>query len=593
MIFNNYTSLRENRRYRGKKGATLFVTVLVAVIAATIATFTIRFILSSMSNEYERYSLDQNSYLMKNIRAKVLTQLDADPFIIYSKVLEEESPRMCLTTDAIIEPGSSWPDYCGLGWTYPTDNQLSSLNKSSLIKDMKVQIFPYNFKSNYPTGSLILRIKNTFKNSTYGLEDVLLPGGRERSGVYSASDLNLGLLQGGSYVSKIDSNVYSMGNITLSNSTNITNAFIKSEEAITPTPSSTSAYYASKSPNISSNPKIYDINSFNNVYFTKDSLRSLSNSLNILACPSDMSVNPKNLVVNSKNYSTYLCLKNGGKYIDSSNNIGTLSSGIQSILILPEVTSNTIDIYTSSQEYDPDSTPSDLKSSCATDCSTNARTYVSSGTHFGSINYWSKLGTFYYPLSGLLGSNLTTEIGLCDGSVNGINVTGFLSQSGSCAKWSNSLEGIEIKNPLTIVVGSSSSPVDLYIGGPINSIGANKLGAVVSGDTIIPYWSRPMSSSYILNLDISLAVIGRSSSNPIRSYPSYSLSSYKNSGIKLNGYFGSTKLTLSEISNISSNFYIDTSSLDKNNIPPFFALPNLYWYSDYSRRIDPQTLSGM
>ena len=576
--------LHPNSRYAKKaqhKAATLLITVLVAVIAATIATFTIKFILSAMSSEYERYNLDTAVSQVKDTRAKVIARLEGDPYYIFNYVLPEESKRTCTVTGNVINPGDAWPSYCGTGWSYPAN-----------ADTVKVQLIPYNnLSGTYPVGSVVLRIKYSDKGINYGTEDVLLPGGRARAGIYSGGDLNLANLQGGSYSATLDTNIYSQGNITLSSTPTITGAFIKSEGTISPTPSNVNANYASASPG--STPKVYDIGLLGNVKYTKDSLRGLNNSLANIACPSDNSVNPVNLTLGQGSFSSTLCITPGLSLISSGNVLVTVPATAKATLIIPEGTNGLLDIYTSSTEFDPDTAPVNLGSSCSSSCTTDAISQVNAGTHFGAVNYWTKLGSFRYPASGLVGSTISTQLGLCNATaVSGVG-SGFLSSTGSCTKWSGASDGIEIKTPFTLVVGSSSDPVDLYLGGPVNSINNSKAGAVVSGDVILPYWSRPNSSSYLLNLDLSIFAIGRTNATAYRSYPSSSVNSNKNGGTLLNGYYGAINLNLTANGNISSNWKVDTSSVTKNNTAPLLSAPNLYWYSDYAKRLDPTTLGDM
>lgn len=576
--------LHPNSRYAKKaqhKAATLLITVLVAVIAATIATFTIKFILSAMSSEYERFNLDSAVSEVKDTRAKVIARLEGDPYYLFNYVLPEESKRTCGVTGNEISAGEVWPSYCGTGWSYAASNST-----------VKVQLIPYNNLSDtYPVGSIVLRIKYSDKGINYGTEDVLLPGGRARAGIYSGGDLNLANLQGGSYSATLDTNIYSQGNITLSSTPEITGAFIKSEGVISPTPSNSNARYASNTPG--STPKVYDIALLGKVKYTKDSLRGLNNSLYNIACPSDYSVNPVNLALGQGTFVSTLCINPGQSLISSGGTLVTVPATAKATLVLPEASTGLLDIYTSNSEFDPDTTPVNLGSSCSSSCTTDAIAQVTAGTHFGAVNYWTKLGSFRYPASGLVGSTINTQLGLCNATgVSGVG-TGFLSTSGSCTIWSGSSDGVEVKTPFTLVVGSSSDPVDLYLGGPVNSVNNKKVGAIVSGDVVLPYWSRPNGSSYLLNLDLSLFVIGRTNTTAFRSYPASNVNSNKNGGTLLNGYYGAINLNLTASGNISSNWKVDTSSITKNNIAPLLSAPNLYWYSDYAKRLDPTTLGNI
>lgn len=571
-----YQYRKDSSRYKKNKGATLLITVLIATIAATIATFTIRYILQSMAGEYERYLLDKSISEVKNTREKILARLDGDPFYMYNYVLPEESPRKCLVNNLTYQPGDQWPSYCGGVWEYPSNTNPN-----------KVKFIPFNMTSGaYPSSSLILRIMYSAKGVSYGTEDILLPGGRSYSSIYSGEDIDLNALQGGTYSSKINGVIYSNGNITLpSNSLDYSGSYVMSEGAISPTPTNSSSYYASSSPNITTSPKIYNITELRDVKYSKDSLRSLNNNLFNLACPVDNSVSPSNLALTQGIYSSTLCVNPGNYLVNSSGALVLVPATTKNALVIPEGTSGVIDIYLSDTDFDPDESPVNLQSSCSTNCNTDALNYVNSGQHFGAISFWSKLGSFNYPASGVIGSNVTTQLGLCNASVTAGVGSGFLSSTGTCTTWSGSGDGVEVKKPWTLVVGSSSKPQDLYIGGPIKTNGENRASVIASGDSILPYWSRPNNASYQLNLEISILTVGRTTSSSFRSYPEVSVSSNRNSGIILKGVYGGVKLNLSSISNLSVNWKVDTSSVSFSNLPPFLSSPNLYWYSDYSERL--------
>jgi len=587
MQYQTLSSRKHNSlRSHQNKGATLIVTVIITLIVATIATLTVKSILEAMSSENSKMNLEKATLQVKSLKNQILAELQSDPYSPFKTVLIGEATRKCLVDNLTYPAGSSWPGYCGTLWNYP-----------STTSKIKAELLPANsITGSYPSSSFILRVGYSDSLVTTGEEEVILPGGRSRPLLYSGSDLNLGNIQGGTLTSTVDGPIYSNGNITYSSTPNLASAYLESEGNIIGTLSNNS-YYAIPAGGSNGSITLNNLRTIMPNMFTSDSARGLVNNLASIACPSNTSSNPINYSLNSQNYSSTLCINPGNYLITTAGGSVMVPNNTKATLLLPGATAaKTIDIYTySASSYDPSSVPVNLGSSCASNCVTDALTYAMNSNHSGAIAFWSKLGTFNYPSNGLIGSTVTTNLGLCNGSYNGTTATGFLSSAGSCTTWSGSSQGVQIDTPFTIVVGNTSTPTDLYLSGPINSNGSAVVGAAVSGDVMLPYWARPNSTSYNLNMDISLISIGRTTSNDIRFFPSNAASVSNNySGtLTLNGEFGGVNLSFGYLSNIFSGWKINTTSLTRYRFPPYLAMPNIYWYGDYTRKLDSSSLSNL
>ena len=569
----------QGSRIDNRHAATLLITVLLTVVAATIAVFTIKVIIGGMVSDSTKLRNDKAISEIRSSKGKILAQLKVDPYAPYKVVLDGESSRRCLLNGLSYAAGAAWPSFCGTGWDYPSGSN-----------NLKVELLPYNsITGTYPTGSLIIRIG--FKDSivTTGYEAVLLPGGRLRPVLYSGSNLSLANIQGGSSASRIDGVIYTNGTLTPSSTPNLTGSYLMTESSFGSSPTDTSLYYA-RTTSASGPPVINNIRSIIPEKFNQDSVRSLSAGMYSIACPADTSTTAGNITLNSLSYTSTLCIIPGGYVRTTSNTTVQVPVATGTVLFIPAASgANTIDIYTHSGTFDPNSDPVNLASSCATACVTTARTQTQGGSNPGGLNYWTKIATSYIPASGLVGSSITSFLGLCNGTYNGTTSTGFLSSTGTCDIWSGSSQGVEIQKPFTLVVGSAASPVDLYISGPINNLGNNRAGAIVSGDLLIPYWSRPALSSYNLNVDLSVVVVGRSTSAPISFYPSIATSnSSNNSGqLNINGSVGSVSLSFGSLSTLFSSWKITTTSITHNYSAPFMSIPNLTWVVDSNKRLAP------
>jgi len=555
------------------------------VVAATIAVFTIKVIIGGMVSDSTKLRNDKAISEIRSTKNKILAQLKIDPYSPYKVVLNGESTRRCLVNGLSYSAGSSWPSFCGSGWDYPSGSN-----------NLKVELLPYNsLTGSYPTGSLIVRIG--FKDSivSTGYEAVLLPGGRLRPVLYSGSNLSLANIQGGSAVSRIDGVIYSNGVLTPSSTPTLTGSYLMTESSFGSTPTDENLYYA-KPDGGSGTPIINNIRSVISEKFNQDSARSLSAGMYSIACPADVSTTAGNITINSSSYTSTLCVIPGGYIRTTSNTTVQVPGTTGSVLFIPSVSgANTIDIYTHTGNFDPSSDPVNLASSCSTDCNTAARTQTQAGNNPGGLSYWSKLSTSYLPASGLVGSSITSFLGLCNGTYNGSTSTGFLSSTGTCSVWSGSSQGVEVAKPFTLVVGSSAAPVDLYISGPINNLGNNRAGAIVSGDVLIPYWARPASSSYNLNIDLSMLVVGRSTSSPVSFYPASATSSASNNSgaLYLNGSVGAVSLSFGSLSSIFSSWKINTTSVTHSNSAPMLSTPNLTWVVDSNKRLSPSDHSQL
>ena len=78
-----------------KRGSTLLTTVLVSVVAATIAMVAIQVSLVAGASELDRLEVSQAKLSMNTGLTRVAATLEHNPLSIYYQVLQDESDRLC------------------------------------------------------------------------------------------------------------------------------------------------------------------------------------------------------------------------------------------------------------------------------------------------------------------------------------------------------------------------------------------------------------------------------------------------------------------------------------------------------------------
>jgi hypothetical protein len=113
-----------------KRGSTLLTTVLVSVVAATIAMVAIQVSLVAGASELDRLEVSQAKLSMNTGLTRVAATLEHNPLSIYYQVLQDESDRLCyLAADntVVVQAGSPWPAECGPVWGYTRSEYTSGV----------------------------------------------------------------------------------------------------------------------------------------------------------------------------------------------------------------------------------------------------------------------------------------------------------------------------------------------------------------------------------------------------------------------------------------------------------------------------------
>lgn len=547
-----HLGLRTKRRLRSRRGATLIVTVLLGLVVASITLVIVRTALDDARVTASRRAYDLAYGSAREVATELSRQLAADQSKLLRNVSDNEPDRICDALQVngaatVVSAGQPWPAACGTSWSYaPTSG------RTTLWVNLPSPSEKY----------LKIRAVSEVAGSRAGVELQMRPGSSNPA-IYAESAMNLGDLSGGSGTSELRGLIYATGSVTIpSSGATFENAVIATESSLNGSNATGVRSFAGSG--ISNT--ILPIRDILQKPAVAGSLRSRVGSLTRLACPGGGHVS-------AASGSNQLCLKSGATLKDSLSQTVQVPSEVTAWLVLPEKSSTgTLDIlYRTSISDLADQCPSATPA-----CSLSDLAAATVG-HPSRIGSWTTLGTFALPTSGVVGTDTETHIGLC-----GEN---FANSGGACSAYRTNTAGVNMTKNMTFVVGTPQSPADLYISGPVNSPDVD-LGLVVSGDIVIPYWSRPTAENF--SIDANFVVLGRSVDAVIRTLPSQDPGSQNRGGtLTLAGSIAMTRASfeLELFSNHRVLTYFKSSSA------PWLSASN-GWSLDRVRRLTAAELAA-
>ena len=549
--FYKHQGLRSLRRVRHRRGATLLVTVLLGLIAATITLVIVRSSLDDARVTSSRRAYDLALTEARDKANEIARSLSANPFLLLESVDQNEPDRIC---NSIIEngnplkvsPGEVWPSACGTDWVYSNDWSGTTIF---------VQ-YP-----NTQSQNLKIRAISEVAGTKAGFEIQMRPGSRTPA-IFVEGDADLSKLRSSGSQSILRGVIYSTGSITAP-TTGIAyeNVTLASEGSISVGESFNGNRFAGIGVGANDKP----VRELIGAAIPKGALRSKVTELLKFACSTGE-------MVNTGTYSNKLCLEAGKSYINSAGSSVTAPSNTSSWLLLPELSAKgMVDIYTRSAA-------DSLTGSCINggyECDLASQAAATTA-HPSNLENWASLGTFRLPSSGIITTDSTTYLGLCGAGFNIVN--------GECTSYRDGEPGLFLETNLTIIVGSPAKPSDLFISGPLYSPNS-EIGLVVTGDLLLPFWARPKQGSYSLEAD--LLILGRSTSAPLRTYPSSTLDGVNKGGqFSFQGLLAISRLEL-DIETFAS--YNSGIPLRSKRSPWWSITPG--WENDRAHRIKSSELA--
>ena len=430
-----------------KRGSTLLTTVLVSVVAATIAMVAIQVSLVAGASELDRLEVSQAKLSMNTGLTRVAATLEHNPLSIYYQVLQDESDRLCyLAADntVVVQAGSPWPAECGPVWGYTRSEYTSGvLISPPSPSNSNIEVSAFGRSGNVVVGQI----------DSYSVL------GPQTPSMYSGSLLDT-TTQAFTQVS-YNGIVYSYKEIVVADYQSFSqNSILASERSVSSTLSatcSTVCFHATPTPESGSSLSI------RNVYKNPLSPASIDSNITSLQTVACLDTSP--IVINNRVSS--LCLANGSNLVTIQESV-TPMQGVASVLVTPGSVADTLNVYSSTQ------TPSNS----------------------GSLDSWVLVGVFNYPASGVLYSDYDTYVGICPPTESGCSVS-FTSGITIVAGSPSGRKDIIINSAVTssnnlglvasgsVVIGSSVSLHNTVINASLVAAGETN-GALVQTQTSSP-----------------------------------------------------------------------------------------------------------
>lgn len=537
-----------------RRGATLLVTVLLGLVAASITLVIVKTSLDNARSNAARRAYDVAYAAARSTADDTARRLAADPYVMLREVGPDEPGRICeaVLVDGepiVVAPGQAWPADCGARWTY--DESESSTN---------VWLRP-------PTGAdpaLLIRAVVEVAGTRAGVELRMLPGRNGALTLSSEGALNLSQLRRGTGNLTVSGLVHAGGVLDLPSSdvTWENDSVLASESGFTGTvPTGVRRYGAQPS---TDEPVIGDVRTQVPSQLVAGTLRARHLELLEAACPGGT-------MRNVADGSTELCLAAGGQLVDAGGSSVSAPPTMSAWLLLPGRSgSGTIDVLYRISDGDEALVCPTAQPTCSL-----PQLAASTPGHPALLSAWTSLGTFRLPAGALVSTDRTTHLGLCGPA--GVGQASTCTVHGSGSSPGVTSEGF------TLLVGSATDAADLYVSGPVRQ-GSGRIGVLVSGDVLLPYWSHPVGGD--LDVEIDLAVLGRTADAPVRSLPSPRPSNQENVGdeLRLNGAIALARgpLDLDGFESVSTTL--------KRPSAPWWAA-SAGWRSESVRRLDASELA--
>lgn len=456
---------RRRQALRTRRAVALISTTVSVILAAGVAVIILQLTLGSTRLASGRTDVRLASEAAETTRIAFETQLTVAPLYFYSHVSSLERARVCIEdADQVIQPDTAWPAACGDSWTYTTPDEPSAAF---------VEVTP-------PTSSdprLTARILARSNGRHVGMTAYYILDSTARYTLLSTEDLDVSALPGGA-AAAVSGELYAGGRVDIGATNYLTDTLsISSEDGyiesvdLSPLSANDVRFYG-PDPG-SGDVAIHSIRDLHATPITN--LRSLYASIASFACPGSTPT------LEAGRASSF-CLEPGGTLVDSGGTPVAIPAATSFLLLPGGGGAGTVSVYWSDID-------SEAPTTCGDPCDLvgDSAASLAGGTHPGSLSYWTALGDFPAPVSGLIYASEDVHIGLCGAGFTGAG----------CTLWSGS-DGVLADVSLTVMAGSLLNPKDIYLSGPIAVDAAVSFGAVASSQIILPYWATTASGTMLI-----------------------------------------------------------------------------------------------
>lgn len=516
---------------------TLLVTVLLALAGASIALVLLgQGLFSSASNATQGRAAAATAALQV-AEGGFQAALAQDPYFWQSTVFVDagdsvaERPRVC-TGGTVVQPGSAWPSSCGTYWTY-------AASTGTLSERTVVQITPPSLANPLLTVDFLAHAgcpAGTYQQtlsscaSAVGQQLTYRLGGAGSFTVYSENSLNLNALapnepSGATQGAVLSGTIYSAGQIALSTSgaVSLSGAELEAENGFVGGGATAGNVYAAGGvSNCATQPTVGTLGTASIVNIrcvqpTPLNGAGLSDGVVRAITVACMPSSSANVTIGSLSYSNELCLRQGQSLTTTSGANVTVPSSVNGYLLVPGGNAagvsnggRTVDVYTytDATAVTPAGTLPTPIGGCAIACTyvNLAKPDVAANASPGAPGYWTLLGTFWLPYSGVISTDADTVVGLCGSN--------FVTSS-ACTTAPASDGGF------TVIAGTPAQPRNLFIGNSTPTY-TSSVALEATGDIVFPYWGHDIPTSLVsgiftdqsgIYIDASLVALGAGQSN--------------------------------------------------------------------------------
>lgn len=409
--------------------------------------------------------------------------LAEDPLYFLHHVSPYEEARVCVLgpVDQVVQPGSEWPGNCGTRWEYtkPTGEDQREHRTVRLKVEAPSPHRPY----------LTLQAVAAVGSSRVARERTFTVRSVATSLIYADQDLFIdAVARELSVPLEVSGDIYTGGRLFLPSVENVdfSDTLLMAEGGFTPQvairPSQFVRFFAR---NPDGSGLVEDLSRIVPTPYSPDRLTADLMQLREVACSTAGQPG-------GDNKSGHLCIV-PGKPLPGAGGGSEIDKDARTFLLKFKVEEGEqkIELYYSTNAPG-------FVWDCQIRCSLPmlAATEVEAGTHMGAENFWTYVGEFAPPPSGVIFVDGDVSVGLCGDA--------FLKAWGTsnveCAV-------SELNTAITVVAGTALNPKNVYLSGPIDtSDEGGRLGVVSSGMTFIPYWARQPGGQ--LKLDVAITALG-------------------------------------------------------------------------------------
>jgi hypothetical protein len=585
----------------------LLITVLLALVGASIAVVILSQTLFATTSSVSSAQGVEVNQALTNAEGGFESALSANPYFWETTVFADpgdsvaERARVC-SSGVAVQPGSAWPAGCGTYWTYAPAT-------GTFPEQVVVQITPPSASNALLTVTFLAHSGCPAGVNQPNLSTCTTEAGQTLSfrlgdagafTIFSSSGvLNLNALapnepSGGASSPVLSGTIYSSGAMALAQSgvASASGATFEAEGGFLGSTTSSGNVYATQGASgCTAQPSVGTLGgqTLENIRCLQPNVlhgNGLSTGVLQAVEAACMPTSSVNLSVGSTSYSSELCLREGQGLMTTSGSVVAIPTSLNGYLLLPGAnaggTSNgarTVDIYTytDTSGATPNGTLPSSAGNCAITCSLPGQ---AAGSSPGLLGYWSLLGTFWLPESGIISTDADTVVGLCGVA---------FSTNASCTSAPASVGGF------TIIAGTPSQPHDLYVGGSTPNY-TNNVAFEATGDVVFPYWDHAKAASLTTNVfsdksvvfvDASLLALGKghgdqSTSGIVSDPVSVPYRTANESALlEVVGSIESTSVNLGQLG-LFANFALSTPASLYAAPAPWFTGPEVSWDSTNS-----------